>query len=80
MIQEIKSSDITVGDIVKIEKNEEFPCDILLMTSSDPEGNCDVTTANLDGETNLKVCLEKQNFFHILKTHLQIIPLCKISR
>ena len=45
-----------VGDIVRVQANEEFPCDMVMLSSNDPEGKCYVTTANLDGETNLKVC------------------------
>ena len=46
-----------MGDVVQVEADQQFPCDLLLMTSSDAEGMCDVTTANLDGETNLKVII-----------------------
>ena len=46
---------VQVGDVVKIGCEEEFPCDMILLSSSDEEGNCFITTANLDGETNLKV-------------------------
>lgn len=52
----IKSMDIKVGDIVRIEVNCSFPCDLVMLSSSDPEGCCYITTANLDGETNLKTC------------------------
>lgn len=44
-----------VGDIVQCRKDEEMPCDLVLLSSSDPQGECLITTANLDGETNLKV-------------------------
>jgi phospholipid-translocating ATPase len=44
-----------VGDVVKTECEEEFACDMVLLSSSDEEGSCFITTANLDGETNLKV-------------------------
>ena len=44
-----------VGDIVKVMVEEELPCDMVLLSSHDEDGECYVTTANLDGETNLKV-------------------------
>ncbi|XP_069104110.1 phospholipid-transporting ATPase IF-like isoform X3 [Argopecten irradians] len=53
-LQEIKAMKIKVGDIVRVEKNQEFPCDLVMLSSCDEEGQCYVTTANLDGETNLK--------------------------
>lgn len=46
--------DIHVGDMVKIDKDEYFPSDILILTSSDAKGMAYIETKNLDGETNLK--------------------------
>ncbi|BFZ00490.1 hypothetical protein BsWGS_03529 [Bradybaena similaris] len=51
-----RAMDIKVGDIVKVQQNEEFPCDLILLSSDDPLGQCFITTANLDGETSLKTC------------------------
>ncbi|KAK3583663.1 hypothetical protein CHS0354_021404 [Potamilus streckersoni] len=50
----IKSMDIKVGDVVKVSTNQSFPCDLVMLSSHDPDGTCYITTANLDGETNLK--------------------------
>ena len=40
---------------MRCDINDEIPCDIVLLSSSDIRGECYITTANLDGETNLKV-------------------------
>ena len=46
-----------VGDIVKVVIEQELPCDMVLLSTATEEGECYVTTANLDGETNLKVSI-----------------------
>ncbi|KAF4124648.1 phospholipid-translocating ATPase [Geosmithia morbida] len=47
--------NLRVGDFVRIYSDDEIPADIIILSTSDPDGACYVETKNLDGETNLKV-------------------------
>lgn len=47
--------NLVVGDFVRIYSDDELPADVIILSTSDPDGGCYVETKNLDGETNLKV-------------------------
>ena len=51
---------IRVGDILRVEEDENIPCDMVMLTSGLSTGRSYVETANLDGEKFLKIkeCIE----------------------
>ena len=51
-----KWKNVVVGNIVKIKKNEYFPADCVLISSTDRKNhNCFIESKSLDGETFLKI-------------------------
>ncbi|XP_033949584.1 phospholipid-transporting ATPase 11C isoform X1 [Pseudochaenichthys georgianus] len=49
-----ESEKIKVGDVLEVDEDETFPCDLILLQSSREDDTCFVTTASLDGESNHK--------------------------
>lgn len=58
----IASQFIIPGDLVVVRHDGDVPCDLVLLQSSSGDNKCHVTTANLDGETNLKTILAPHNY------------------
>lgn len=55
MWTEVVWHELQVGDLVMISEDQSFPADICVLKTSNPSGACSIDTANLDGETNLKI-------------------------
>jgi P-type E1-E2 ATPase len=73
----VQCMDLRVGDFVKVKDDEPFPSDLLLIYSGSEDGAfCYVETANLDGETNLKIkmCPEATKAIHEEK-HMPFVNL-----
>ncbi|CAG5956523.1 unnamed protein product [Menidia menidia] len=52
---QVKSSDIQVGDMIIVEKNQRIPADLIFLRTSEKNGSCFIRTDQLDGETDWKL-------------------------
>ena len=67
----VAAQDIQVGDVVMVGCDDEVPCDMVLLSSSQSEGNCFIETSNLDGEADLKL---RRSI-----PHTSLVPLTSIA-
>lgn len=69
-LKETAWKDLKPGNIVRINKDDNFPADLVLLYSSNKNGSAFTETKNLDGETNLKYreCI-KNIFMHLKNFH-----------
>ncbi|KAJ7703301.1 aminophospholipid-transporting P-type ATPase [Mycena rosella] len=51
----VPSSSLRVGDLIRLEKNQRVPADLVLLHTSDAAGTCFIRTDQLDGETDWKL-------------------------
>ena len=67
----IKWSEIKIGNLIKIKKDEIIPADLFVVCSSNKDGSFYLQTASLDGESNLKqreILMDTQKIFYKNKT------------
>ena len=63
---EIPCENVKVGDIVHVSTGKRFPADLVLISSSEPQGMAYLETSNIDGESNLKIRMSSARTCHLI--------------
>uniref|UniRef100_A0A8C5KI49 Phospholipid-transporting ATPase n=1 Tax=Jaculus jaculus TaxID=51337 RepID=A0A8C5KI49_JACJA len=76
---QVKSSDIQVGDLIIVEKNQRIPSDMVFLRTSEKAGSCFIRTDQLDGETDWKLkvavsCTQRLGSIYVERLFLSISP------
>jgi len=58
----VKSFEIGVGDLIYLSSEERIPVDMVVLATAKEDGTCFIETAQLDGETNLKLRKAAHNY------------------
>ncbi|ORX90627.1 phospholipid-translocating P-type ATPase [Basidiobolus meristosporus CBS 931.73] len=62
---EVLWQDVRVGDFIYLRNNQPVPADMVILATSEEDGECYVETKELDGETNLKTRIGLDETAHI---------------
>ncbi|XP_078337418.1 putative phospholipid-transporting ATPase IIA isoform X1 [Crassostrea virginica] len=57
----VPSSNIKVGDLIVVDKNQRVPADMIFLRTTEKTGACFIRTDQLDGETDWKLKLAVQS-------------------
>ncbi|XP_048254813.1 probable phospholipid-transporting ATPase IIB isoform X1 [Haliotis cracherodii] len=74
-IVRIPSSDIRVGDLIIVEKDQRVPADLVFLRTTEKDGACFTRTDQLDGETDWKLRLAVQTTQR-LPSNVDILDIC----
>ncbi|KAL9642784.1 hypothetical protein ABK040_009859 [Willaertia magna] len=80
-IEKIRTRNIRLGMIVRVNRDQEIPADLLILSTSREDNIAFVETANLDGETNLKTKIavnstcDMKDYFNLSKLENTIIEI-----
>ncbi|CAK5265344.1 unnamed protein product [Mycena citricolor] len=77
----VPSSSLRVGDLIRLEKNQRVPADLVLLHTSDSSGTCFIRTDQLDGETDWKLRVavpecQKLEEFQLISLDAEIYGKC----